>query len=99
MLPWRRAARSFLPPALFARWPPEWINRMWLSDTRLEIEVWEDGGWESKDPIWRATWNGARWRVGFVRYYDVEADGSILPPELELDLPGITTPPAFGPFR
>ncbi len=72
---------------------------MWLSDTRLEIEVWEDGGWELKDPIWRATWNGARWRVGFVRYYDVEADRSILPPELELDVPGITTPPTFGPFR
>jgi hypothetical protein len=100
MLPWRRTARTFLSRGLFARWPPEWVNRMWLRDSRLEIECFEDNGPDSAgDPIWRAAWDGARWRVRFDRIYDSAIDGGILPKHRELDLPGITTPPALGPFR
>jgi hypothetical protein len=100
VLPWRRAARVFLSRAVFARWPPEWVNRMWLRGTTLAIEVREDGGIDSRwDPIWTATWERARWRVRFDRLYRSEIDGPIVPPSIELDLPGITRPPALGPFR
>jgi len=99
-LPWRRAVRSLVSRAVVARWPPEWVNRMWLRGKSLSIEIREDGGWGgSWDPIWQATWNGERWRVRFERRYDSDVDGQIWPASIELDLPGITTPPAFGPFR
>ena len=92
--------RVFVSRAVFARWPPEWVNGMWLRDTRLEIEVREDQGQDSRwDPIWRATWAGARWRVRFDRLYRSEIDGLIWPTPIELHLPGITTPPSLGPFR
>lgn len=95
-LPWRRAARSFISQAVFARWPPEWVNAMWLRDTGLEIEVREDMGWGSPgDRIWRATWRGDRWRVRFDRLHRSDVDGLIVPASVELDLPGITAPPTF----
>lgn len=95
-LPWRRAARSFISQAAFARWPPEWVNAMWLTDAGLEIEVREDMGWgRSDDRIWRATWRGDRWRVRFDRHYRSEVDGLIVPASVELDLPGISAPPTF----
>lgn len=99
-LPWRRSAWVFVSRGLFARWPPEWVNRMWLQGTSLMIQVREDWGMGGPgEPIWNATWDGARWRIRFDRTYRVEVDGSILPPAIELDLPGITTPPSSGPFR
>ena len=95
-LPWRRAARSFISQAAFARWPPQWVNAMWLRDTGLEIEVREDVGWgQSGDRIWRATWRGDRWRVRLDRLYRSEIDGVIVPASVELDLPGITAPPTL----
>ena len=99
-VPWRRSLGSFLSRAAFARWPPEWVNRMCLCGTSLVLEVREDHGLDSRwDPIWHAVWNGDRWRVCFHRHYDSEVDGPITPASLELELPGITTPPSFGPFR
>ena len=99
-VPWRRAVLSFVSRAAFARWPPEWVNRMWLRGASLAIEVRDDWGPDSRwDPIWCATWNGDRWRVRFERLYHSEVDGLITPASIELDLPGITTPPTLGPFR
>lgn len=99
-LPWRRSVRALLSRAAFAGWPPEWVNRMWLHDGRLAIEIREDGGPDSRmNPIWYATWHRGGWRVRFARHYDVAVDGPIAPASIELDLPGITTPPTFGPFR
>lgn len=99
-LPWRRTVWSFLSPAAIARWPPEWVNKMWLDDGKLEIEIFEDGGTDSAwDPKWRATWMGRRWRVRYAGDYEVERDGAIVPAALELKLPGITTPPEFGAYR
>jgi hypothetical protein len=99
-IPWRRAPLVFLSPAIFARWPPEWVNRMWLHGTTLAIEVREDGGTVSRwDPIWSATLVRGRWRVRFDRLYQAEIDGPIFPTSIELDLPGITRPPALGPYR
>lgn len=99
-LPWRRSARVLISRALFAVWPPEYVNRMRLCAAGLEIEVFEDHGiLASEEPIWRATWNGTRWHVRFDRLWNLDVDGPISPARLELHLPGITTPPNFGPFR
>lgn len=96
---WRRTVRSYFSRAAFARWPPEWVNRMWLEGKSLELEVWEDRGLGVSDPIWRATLLGNKWNVRFEREYKSEKDGGIIPRSLELDLPGITTSPTWGPFR
>lgn len=98
-LPWCRSTRTFFSRGLFARWPPEWVNRMWLDERGLEIEVFEDGSFEGEESIWRASWDGERWRVRFDRTYRTDIDGAIIPKRLKLDLPGITTPPELGPFR
>lgn len=99
-LPWRRSAHVLISHAIFATWPPEWVNKMWLAGAGLEIEVFEDEGTTSPETtIWRATWNGTRWHVRFDRLWNLDVDGPIPPPRLELHLPGITTPPNFGPFR
>lgn len=99
MLPWRRTPLSFMSRAAFARWPPDWVNRISLQDSVLELEVWEDNFNSDYDPIWRATWHRTGWRVRFERMFRTEIDGGLLPPSLELDLPGITTAPVLGPYR
>lgn len=99
-LPWNRALRVFASRGMFALWPPMWVNKMWLSGSSLEIEVREDQGLGSPThPIWRGTWAGRGWRVRFDRWYELEVDGPIVANSLELNLPGITTPPLFGPYR
>jgi len=100
-VPWRRALRTFVSRGAFATWPPESVHLMWLRGTSLMIEVREDWGLNSRwePPIWCATWNGETWRVRYDRRYNVEVDGVMTSPRIELDLPGITRPPVLGPFR